>query len=183
MQNIVFSKKIRTEANSFGVSVSELVMADLITLGYTKMDAFFVAFPDYQTKSPLQAKNVMDSVVKEDKFKLLVKQRAKEKNGTHGNETSDELMSKQTAAREIMNVAQSLPVGSKERGEMFVKYVEMLRKNDESVDAGNDHISYYLPLTCSKCTLYKDFEAKRKEKEETEKAQISNRVIQEDETD
>lgn len=182
MQNGIFSKKIRTEANSYGVSVSELVMADLIALGYTKMDAFFIAFPDYQMKSPLQAKNVMDSILKEDRFKFLIKKRTKEES-SHNSNASEELMSKQTAAREIMNVAQSLPIGSKERGEMFVKYMEMLRKNDESVDAGNDHISYYLPLTCSKCTLYKDFEARRKEKEKSERAQLSDRINQEDETD
>lgn len=157
MTQSIFSKKLKSQADSYGVSISEMVMADLITAGYIKQDAFLIAFPEYQGKSALQAKNIMDSIARGDKFKALVRGRAAQNKENRGaaDGVSDELIDKTEAAKEILRVAQALPESSKERGEMFVKYMEMLRKNDETVDAGNNHNVYYLPLTCAKCTLYK----------------------------
>lgn len=173
MQTGIFSKKLTKEVSDYGITVSEYVMADLVSIGFIKMDAFYIAFPDYQSKSALQARNVMESIVRGDRFKALVKERSRK----HGGDTaevnmSDELLDKKQAAKEILRVAQSLPESSKERGEMFVKYMEMLRKNDESVDAGNDHLNYYLPLTCAKCSLYKQFKDRQREKEVEERRKL-----------
>lgn len=173
MQNSIFSKKLTKEANGYGVGVSELMMADLISIGYIKMDAFYLAFPDYQAKSAVEARNIMESITRGDRFKALVKDRSYKHGGSGETDgLSDELMDKKQAAREILNVAQALPDGSKEKGEMYVKYMEMLRKNDESVDAGNDHISYYLPLTCCKCSLYKEFNDRKRQKEIVERERL-----------
>lgn len=160
MATTIFSKKLKSEADSFGVSINELTLADLIAIGYIKMDAFYLAFPDYQTRSPFEARNIMESITRSDRFKAIVKERARKHTNTETDhlQTNDELIDKQQAAKEILRVAQALPDGSKEKGEMYVKYMEMLRKNDETVDAGNDHVNYYLPLTCPKCSLYKQFQ-------------------------
>lgn len=167
MQTTIFSKKLIKEADSYGIGLNELVMADLISVGYTKMDAFYLAFPEYQSRSVLEARNIMDSITKGDRFKSLVKERTRQHTNSDVDrlQQSEGLIDKTQAAQEILNVARSLPENSKERGEMFVKYMEMLRKNDESVDAGNDHITYYLPLTCSKCSLYKKFQSAQRAKE------------------
>lgn len=175
MANSIFSKKLAQDARNYGIGINEFVMADLISIGYIKLDAFYIAFPDYQSKSPLEARNVMESIARGDRFKALVRDRSKE----HGTEThgdidgnGDELMDKKQAAKEILRVAQSLPEGSKEKGEMFVKYMETLRKNDESVDVGNDHLNYYLPLTCNKCSLYKEFKDRKRDKEIAERKKL-----------
>lgn len=167
----LFSKKLSAEAKSYGVEIDELVMADLVAIGYNKFDAFLVAYPECQSKSPLQARNIMESVASGERFKNLVKERSRTHKDTRLDVEIEEggLMDKKQAAKEILRVAQSLPDGSKEKGEMFVKYMEMLRKNDESVDAGNDHISYYLPLSCSKCSLYKEFNDRQRENEIAER--------------
>lgn len=180
MANSIFSKKLAQDARNYDIGVSELVMADLMSIGYVKMDAFYVAFPDYQSKSPLEARNIMESIARGDRFKALVRERAKKHGGGGGGGTDslgDELMDKKQAAKEILRVAQSLPEGSKEKGEMFVKYMETLRKNDESVDVGNDHLNYYLPLTCSKCSLYKSFKDRKREKEIEERKMLEAEMV------
>lgn len=169
MISTIFSKKLKAEAQKFNVSIMELVMADLMSIHYTKADAFFIAFPDYASKSEAEARNVMDSIARSDKFKALLQERTR----MHNNEARptanpDGLMAKEEAQQEILNVALSMPSGSKERGDMFVKYMEMLRKNNESIDTGDDHVKYYLPLTCEKCSLYADLQSRRKAKEEAE---------------
>lgn len=171
MTSQIFSKKLISETNSYGVGLNELVMADLISIGYTKMDAFYLAFPDYQARSALEARNIMDSISRGDRFKALVRERTRQHTNSDVDrlQQSEGLIDKTQAAQEILNVARSLPENSKERGEMFVKYMEMLRKNDETVDAGNDHISYYLPLTCAKCSLYSKFQAAQRAKEQAER--------------
>lgn len=162
MVSSIYSKKLKSEADAYSVSVSELVMADLVSLGYLKMDAFYVAFPDYAAKSALEARNIMESITRGDKFKSIVKDRTNRRGGKSQNvvsePTEDGLIDKKQAAMEILRVAQSLPENSKERGEMFVKYSEMLRKNDDTVDVANDHVNYYLPPRCTvECTLYRDW--------------------------
>lgn len=176
MTNPIFSKKLAQDAKNYDIGINELVMADLISIGYVKLDAFYIAFPDYQSKSPLEARNVMESIARGDRFKALVRERSKKHGGNDvdidADNLGDELMDKKQAAKEILRVAQSLPEGSKEKGEMFVKYMETLRKNDESVDVGNDHLNYYLPLTCSKCSLYKNFKDRKREKEIEERKRL-----------
>lgn len=174
MANSIYSKKLKSEADSFGVGINELLMADLIAIGYIKMDAFYLAFPDYQSKSPLEARNIMESISRGDGFKAIVKQRAEKHSGGDANfvQPDDGLIDKKQAAMEILRVAQSLPENSKERGEMFVKYSEMLRKNDDSVDVGNDHLQYYLPLTCPKCSLYQTFKENKRKKDLEERKKL-----------
>lgn len=179
MTNQIYSKKLISDANSYGISVNELIMADLIAIGYTKMDAFYIAFPDYQSHSPLEARNIMESISRGEKFKALVKQRSSMHNRAQPilDPEDNELINKQQAAKEILRVAQSLPDGSKEKGEMYVKYMEMLRKNDESVDANNDHVNYYLPLTCHKCNLYKQFKDAEYAKEAARRKQEKQKSL------
>lgn len=179
MTTSIYSKKLKSEADSYGVGINELLMADLIAIGYIKMDAFYLAFPDYQSKSPLEARNIMESIARGDGFKAIVKQRAEKHKGDSGSnfvQPDDGLIDKKQAAMEILRVAQSLPENSKERGEMFVKYSEMLRKNDDSVDVGNDHLQYYLPLTCPKCSLYQTFKDNKRKKDLEERKELEAQI-------
>lgn len=82
-----------------------------------------------------------------------------------------ELISTEDAARQVLRAAQKLPEGSKERGEMFVKYTELLRKNS-TVDAEpeEDNIRIYLPLKCNDCPLLQEYNERQKEIEDAKKA-------------
>ena len=156
MTNSIYTKKLKAEADSYGVGINELVMADLMSIGYQKQDAFYIAFPEYASKSVLEANNIMNSIAKDGNFKAMVKDRSRRHNTPSASVINDTLIDSQQAALEILRVAQSLPENSKERGEMFVKYSEMLRKNSETVETGNDHVNYYMPIRCTvECPLYK----------------------------
>lgn len=155
MANSIYTKKLKSEADSYGIGINELVMADLMSIGYQRQDAFYVAFPEYASKSVLEANNIMSSIASEDKFKSVVKDRSRRHKAPTQRQISGELMDYKQAALEILHVAESLPDGSKEKGEMFVKYSEMLRKNSENVDADNSRVNYYLPVRCqTECPLY-----------------------------
>ena len=158
MANSIYTKKLKSEADSYGIGINELVMADLMSIGYQRQDAFYVAFPEYASKSVLEANNIMSSIASEDKFKSVVKDRSRRHNAPSDAAVDGTLIDSQQAALEILRVAQSLPENSKERGEMFVKYSEMLRKNSETVDTGNDHVNDYMPIRCTvECPLYKEW--------------------------
>ena len=84
-----------------------------------------------------------------------------------------ELISTEDAAKQVLRAAQALPEGSKERGEMFVKYTDLLRRNT-TVDAEpeEDNIRIYLPLKCNDCPLLQEYNEKQKEIEEARKAKM-----------
>lgn len=153
---VIYSRKLKAAADSYGAGVPELVMADLVAIGYTRADAFYIAFPEYRAKSQLQARNLMDSIAREDRFKAILKDRGRMRD-TAADAADGGLISRQEAAAEVLRTAQMLPEGSKERLQAFSTYAEILRKNNEGVDAGNDHVNYYLPLTCGRCSLYKEW--------------------------
>lgn len=158
MANSIYTKKLKAEADSYSIGIKELIMADLMSIGYQKQDAFYIAFPEYASKSTLEANNIMNSIATEDNFKAIVKDRSRRHVAPTSASVDGTLIDSQQAALEILHVAQSLPENSKERGEMFVKYSEMLRKNSETVDTGNDHVNYYMPIRCTvECPLYKEW--------------------------
>lgn len=63
-------------------------------------------------------------------------------------------LTKEATAMEILRAAQSMPEGSKERIDGFIKYADIMgfKKTDEK-DATIRHTMFYLPATCDKCPL------------------------------
>ena len=53
-----------------------------------------------------------------------------------------------------------MPEGSKERGEMFVRYADLIRKNDTATNEDDDPVKIYLPMKCTMCPLKKEFDSK-----------------------
>lgn len=61
-----------------------------------------------------------------------------------------------------------MPEHSKERGEMFMKYADLTRKNDAATEESTDAINFYFPIKCDQCpllTAYNDFLRRNKTKE------------------
>ena len=77
-----------------------------------------------------------------------------------------ELIGAEETAREILKIAQTMPEGSKERGEMFVRYADLIRKNDTQTPEDDDPVRIYLPMKCSICPLKQEFDLKNNQKDE-----------------
>lgn len=150
-----YSSILKKKAKDYGVPIQYLVMADLMVVGYGAADAHFIAYSaDLVTWSTLKTKTERDRILGLPIFNNLLETRKAEltSGGIETKETDIELIGAEDTAKEILMVAMNMPENSKERGEMFMKYADLLRKND-SVAVDEDPVRIWLPLQCSKCPL------------------------------
>lgn len=164
MDNSKVSVKLRHTAKDLGVEVSNLVMADLISVGYSEADAFAIAYPERVSVYSLQqVQSLRDGIINSDAFKELLEKRIEAHSERRGrkpkafNNNDMELIDHSEVAKEILACAMNMPSGSKERGEMLVKYSELLRKNTQTIEDDEDPVRIYIPLSCTRCTLYQDY--------------------------
>ncbi len=152
------SVKFKKEAKSLGVDYQQVVMADLISIGYTEADAYNIAYPEREVWDVEKNMSTRDGILKDRKFKSMLETRIQRtKSGVVIPEKLSEiqLVSREEALKEILRSARSLKEGSKERGDMFLKYNEQYAKLTEQGNNG-DSINIYLPLKCLNCSLYWD---------------------------
>ena len=160
------------EAKKLGFSVSELVFADLLSLGYMKNDAYAIAFPEMMGMNMQNVNAERDKLLAKPAFKNFLEERRRinaSKLEFSGDASDVELIDNEMTAKEILKIARQMPENSKERGEMFMKYADLTRKNDQKTEEMTEAISFYIPVKCHQCPLliaYKDFAKQRKSHEE-----------------
>lgn len=173
------SKRIIKEAKKYAIDPATLVMADLITIGYTPNEAYDIVYQENAVLNFQQNQSIREGITKSGRFKEMVNDRIdslRSRLPLKDNEDM-ELMSTEDAAKQVLKAAQLLPEGSKERGEMFVKYTELLRRNS-TVDAEpeEDSIRIYMPLKCNDCPLLQEYNERQKEIEDAKKAAGTEKV-------
>lgn len=160
------SKRIIKEAKKYAIDPATLVMADLITIGYTPNEAYDVVYQENAVLNFQQNQSIREGITKSGRFKEMVNDRIESLRSRLPLKDNEdmELMSTEDAAKQVLKAAQLLPEGSKERGEMFVKYTELLRRNS-TVDAEpeEDSIRIYMPLKCNDCPLLQEYNEKQAE--------------------
>lgn len=157
---------LRKKARAAGVPWQSYVMADLIALGYSNTDAYAIAYSENSVLNVQRNNAIMESIQKTDDFTALVNERKKAISGSIGSldtENKLELIGAEETAREILTVAMGMPEKSKERGEMFMKYADLIRKNDTTTKDDEDPIRIYLPAKCDSCPLKKELNGLKKE--------------------
>lgn len=164
MDSSKVSVKLRHSAKDLGTEVSNLVMADLISIGYTEADAYTIAYPERVSVYSLQqVQSLRDGIINSDAFKDLLEKRRESRMETRGrkpkvfNNSDVELLDHTDVAKELLTCAMNMPAGSKERGDLLVKYSELLRKNTQTIEDEEDPVRIYIPLSCSRCQLYQDY--------------------------
>lgn len=163
------SKKI--EAKKYGVTVREIVFADLLSIGYGEVDAYIVAYPEDASLSLQMQQANRKKIVSRAKFQELCEQKRSVNANTlafSGDIADIELIDNETAAKEILKIAQTMPEGSKERGEMFMKYADLTRKNDAVTEEAMDAIQFYFPLKCNQCPLFDAYNSYMRESKQKE---------------
>lgn len=165
--DIQFSARTKSLAK-FKVTFPMVLFAQLVADGYSESEACWAIKFGFSPQADFPAveataKRIMglESVKKlVDNFKEeLGKKRAKKENKALSNLISQTIietgeMTKEATAMEILRSAKSMPEGSKERIDGFIKYADIMgyKKTDEK-DASVRHTMFYLPATCDKCPL------------------------------
>lgn len=149
------------EAKKLKVSVSEMLMADLMSIGYSELDAYIVAFPDKATLAKKFQDSHRTEITSKVRFRQLCEER-KEKNASYlsvsDNAGDIDLISASDVAKEILLAAQKQKVGSKERADLMAKYNEIRRDNEkEIIDPNSDPVQFFFPIACEKCPLLKSY--------------------------
>lgn len=160
-----FSEKLKKEARQYDVAPEQLLMADLIALGYTQAEAYNIAYTERDVLDIQKNMSHRDGILADKKFAVMLEARIMRiKSGITIPEKLSEiqLVTREEALKEILRSARKLPEGSKERGELFLKYNEQLAKlqgDGERTDA----VHIYLPLKCTNCQLYADYLVRQEE--------------------
>lgn len=157
------------EAKKLKVSTSELVMADLLTLGYSEEDAYTIAYPEDAALNIQLQKSNRNDIVGKTRFRQLCDTR-RNKNASYLSAPSNvhdvELVDADVVAKEILLAAQKQAIGSKERADLFAKYNEIRAKNEQVVEDTTDSINFALPLKCNMCPLLYAYNQMREEQGE-----------------
>lgn len=156
----------QAEAKRHKVPVSYIVMADLLSIGYSELDAYTIAYPENLALSNAQNRGIRENIVSSSKFKALLEHR----NGNlQSIDDGGELIDKEQTARLIMQTAMKLPQDSKERIEGLMKYSDLMGYKKDDVEADtSDSITFAFPIKCYQCPLlhsYNEFKKENNEKE------------------
>lgn len=150
------SEQKEKEAKNKKVPVNYLVMADLMNIGYSEMDAYTIAYPENTILSIGQSNSIRENIVKSSKFRNLLNLTGKI--ASDGLIPDDELIDKTKTAKLIMSAALRFPSDSKERIEGLMKYSDLMGyKREEAEDDPLDYISFFLPQKCSRCPLLAEY--------------------------
>lgn len=164
------------EAKGLKVSVQEMVLADLISIGYSEEDAYTIAYPDDAMLNSQAKKSAMNEIIYRDKFKQLCDTRREKNAGFLSVENDAEnldLISAEDVAKEVLLAAKKQPVGSKERADLMAKYNDIRNENKKEIaDPNEDPVQFFFPIACEKCPLlqtYNEFIAKKNENKPRDK--------------
>lgn len=162
------SKQKQQEAKKLGVTVQYLVMADLCAAGYSEADAYEIAFPDNAALAAQQNASIRKNIAESQKFRRLLEARRDRARAAEASSYDGEieLIGAEETAKEILKVAQKMDQGSKERGEMFMKYADLIRRNEQGTEDVTEAISFGLPLKCNQCPLLYSYNEQMRRQED-----------------
>ena len=161
----------RAEAKKLGCTVQELIYADLLSIGYGEADAYVIAYPEDAILSLQNQQANRKKITSKVSFIDLCEKRKLSNSNIleFSGDTSDiELIDNEMTAKEILKIAKRMPDGSKERGEMFMKYADLTRKNDAVTEEAMDAIQFYFPVKCNQCPLFDSYNAFMRENKRKE---------------
>lgn len=163
-----YSIALKNTVKKLGTTNQYLFLADLISVGHDEMDAFLTIYPEHKNLTDQQIKMALDKIVTSTKFKRVLDDRmarVKQGRATPVKLEDVELIDDNEVAREVLRSARQLPVGSKERADMYLKYNELRRSSKEDAGAydGLDNIHFFFPVKCNQCPLAIEYHKLRKE--------------------
>ena len=178
------SKTKQNEAKKLNVTTQYMVMADLMAIGYSEEDAYSIAYPENEAMSVQQNTGIRTNIIESSKFKKLLearRNRVKEGIATPIQLDEVELVGTEEVLKEILRSAQQQPVGSKERADLYAKYNDIRKENEQGTEDETDAVNFFFPIKCNQCPLLFAYNDEMKEcnngKNEVIRPVEMNRVI------
>lgn len=150
------SKTKQNEAKKLNVTTQYMVMADLMAIGYSEEDAYSIAYPENEAMSVQQNTGIRTNIIESSKFKKLLearRNRVKEGIATPIQLDEVELVGTEEVLKEILRSAQQQPVGSKERADLYAKYNDIRKENEQGTEDETDAVNFFFPIKCNQCPL------------------------------
>lgn len=148
------SKNLEDKAKKYGASVRDLIMADLVGIGYSENDAYAIAYNGVTPMQVYQIREAREKALKKAGYKRALSARLEQQGMSEHLpiDGEDELIDKRKTAKLIMTAALKQPNDSKERIEGLMKYADIMgyKKDVEETDA-TESISFFFPLKCYDC--------------------------------
>lgn len=150
------SKAKQNEAKKLNVTTQYMVMADLMAIGYSEEDAYSIAYPENEAMSVQQNTGIRTNIIESSKFKKLLearRNRVKEGIATPIQLDEVELVGTEEVLKEILRSAKQQPVGSKERADLYAKYNDIRKENEQGTEDETDAVKFFFPIKCNQCPL------------------------------
>ena len=165
------SPSFKKQAKKLGVPEAQVLLADLLSIGYSESDAFAIAYPENAALSAQQNKSIKDSIINSPKFKAVYENRLENiKSGVSVPMDLDdvELVGTEEVLKEILRSAKQQTIGSKERADLYAKYNDIKKESEQVSEKTEDAITFAFPIKCYQCPLLYTYNKYRKENGEKE---------------
>lgn len=157
-----YSIELKQVAKENKAPVPTYVMADLVSIGYSPEDAYYIAFGLTNGSQTDKAnEGILQNLMNSNSFATLVLKRQKAHSVPTDQDDLDELFSKERVAMEMLASAMKLKKDNPNRVAALMKYADLMGMKKEEVKTDEEPTSYYLPLKCGLCP-FKDFYYKYK---------------------
>lgn len=156
-----FSARLKKEAEKNGVPPQTIIMADLMSIGYTEVEAYSIAYSENARLTRQQNISIRENITQSVGFSELVKSRSrasKAKGAAEPQENTNLMpqMTKDEVASQLRAQIDMLPDGSKEKADVLMKYADLFSyKKEEKKSDDEDIIRIWMPLTCDICPYKK----------------------------
>jgi hypothetical protein len=167
--------KLLKAAKREGLEWDVYVMANLVAIGFTERDAYCAVINKDSTSPEHYDIAKLRTITKDPAYADTVGRLAKKFTKRQSNENSDDdessiiggldtddLVDKDAVARELLRMAKSLPLKSKERADIMMKYADLLQMKKDEVKDEEHLVHFYLPISCYSCPLFEAHKAKQR---------------------
>lgn len=189
-EKVDFSKKLKSNAKKYHLSIRQKAFVDLVAMGWSEMDAYLVTGLYNMIYNKRVNERDLDKLMSEEFLQVYLDLSiTKVKKGTLnidkvGDATWDadtipdgELdmaaeLSKENQLRELLIAKNKLMIGTPDWLKVKQMIADITQAKKDEIKEEDNTIHFYLPLTCHYCELYMNSKKKRKKgtapKEEAE---------------
>lgn len=158
-----YSRSVKTEIKKAKISIEEKVFADLMLAGWKDNDAYIAAFGYNINLSDSYIKSQMRSTINNPYFAKYMelsgnKKEKKDMNPDDSDNISLEealsMATKEETLKGLIIAKSKMKAGSKEWLDATKLIADLQQMKKDVVEEEDTTVHYYLPLNCSRCSLY-----------------------------
>lgn len=159
-----YTRKFKNETVKLKLDYKSRAMAELMVAGWSAQDAFITLDLNKPHLSDEYNKRQMESMTTDESFVRYMEQRQKAiKRETlkqyadtdeEENRPQVKLLSKEEVLQEALQTAMLLPKNDPKRVDVLMRFADLAQMKKEEIKEEDTTIHYYLPLSCSNCSLY-----------------------------